>query len=395
MKVLVLQSELGVLRGGGENFTRNLFTAFAERGHQVAAAFITDRRGEYPVRLPPSIVPIPIPGSWSVSSLRSTVSLFGRFIPSNRKLTALWDRVQEGVSWRTFMWRRRRFQRAVQAELGSRWNNFDVVYVHGDVTLASWIAQLRPTVLRLPGPVSDELKTMLLSVPAVCANGDALACLRAFLGDHAIELPIGINGQLFRPGSTNVRDALGWTEGNVVTGYVGRLHHLKGVDLLAAAFRELSQIRPDARLLIVGSGEEEGTVRSILAKEIVRGIAHIEPEMDPEQLSLWYRAMDVFVMPSRYENFSNAIIEAMACGLPFLSSDTGGNRTLANTGAGWLFEPKSVLSLGERLRAIIVDRPEMRVRGELGRHYVLGRYSWAASAEQLERVISSRLGVEG
>src|SRR4029453_12736872 len=131
MKVLVLQSELGVLRGGGENFTRNLFTAFAERGHQVAAAFITRRRGEYPVHLPPSIVPIPIPGSWSVSSLRSTVSLFGRFIPSNRKLTALWDRVQEGVSWRTFMWRRRRFQRAVQAELGSRWNNFDVVYVHG------------------------------------------------------------------------------------------------------------------------------------------------------------------------------------------------------------------------------------------------------------------------
>src|SRR5258708_32145532 len=39
MKVLVLHSELGVLRGGGENFTRNLFAAFAERGHSVAAAF--------------------------------------------------------------------------------------------------------------------------------------------------------------------------------------------------------------------------------------------------------------------------------------------------------------------------------------------------------------------
>jgi hypothetical protein len=42
MKILVLHSELGVLRGGGENFTRNVFVAFAERGHDVSAAFIAD-----------------------------------------------------------------------------------------------------------------------------------------------------------------------------------------------------------------------------------------------------------------------------------------------------------------------------------------------------------------
>ena len=103
--------------------------------------------------------------------------------------------------------------------------------------------------------------------------------------------------------------------------------------------------------------------------------------------------MDLFVMPSRYENFSNAMLEAMACGLPFLSSDVGGNRTLANTGAGWLFEAKSVHSLGEHLRTIMGDRPEMRARGELGRNYVQGRYSWEASAEHLEKVIASRLGI--
>ena len=146
-----------------------------------------------------------------------------------------------------------------------------------------WPVKLRNSVRQffgLPGPVSDELKATLLALPAVCANGDALDCLRAFLGDHAIELPIGINEQLFRPGSTPVRAELGWTEHNVVMGYVGRLHHLKGVDLLAAAFREISRVRPDARLLIVGSGEEERTIRAILAKEIAQNIVHIEPEME-------------------------------------------------------------------------------------------------------------------
>src|SRR5262249_25568674 len=161
---------------------------------------------------------------------------------------------------------------------------------------------------------------------------------------------IGLNEQLFRPGSTSVRDALGWTEKQVVVGYVGRLHYLKGVDLLAAAFQEISRDRPDARLLIVGSGDEERTIRAMLAKEVARRMAHIEPGMNHEQLPMWYRAMDLFVMPSRYENFSNAIIEAMACGIPCLASDTGGNRLSVDTGAGWVFEPKSVRSLALRLR---------------------------------------------
>ena len=62
MNVLVLHSELGVLQGGGETFSKNLFTAFAERGHQIEAAFVADSAGKYPMALPRCIKPIPIPG---------------------------------------------------------------------------------------------------------------------------------------------------------------------------------------------------------------------------------------------------------------------------------------------------------------------------------------------
>src|SRR5439155_15651091 len=116
------------------------------------------------------------------------------------------------------------------------------------------------------------------------ANVDALNCMRAVIGDRAIELPIGLDDRVFAPGPTSVRSALGWTAKHRVAGYVGRLTYLKGVDLLASAFREVSKVAPDARLLIIGSGEEERTVRSILANELSHGIAHIQPDVKHEEL---------------------------------------------------------------------------------------------------------------
>src|SRR5262249_32752797 len=129
---------------------------------------------------------------------------------------------------------------------------------------------------------------------------------------------------------------------------------------------------------------------TLLAKEIGNNAVHLEADIDPDQLPLWYRSMDLFVMPSRYENFSNAILEAMACGVPFLNSNTGGNKLLGNTGGGWLFETNSDSSLTENLRTIIADRSELKSRGKIAHDYVAGRYSWETSAECLEKLIASR-----
>lgn len=392
MKVLVLQSELGVLRGGGENFTRNVFTAFATRGHRVAAAFVADHSGRYPIPLPPSIEPIPMRGWWSRKLGQTVLSSISSCMPCNRFRVG-WDRVQEAICWRTVRWHSRRFQHQIECEFASRWGDFDVVYVHGNVLLASHVAQYCPTVLRLPGPVTAEFGPILRRVQAVCANGDALARIRAFLGEHVIELPIGINAQLFAPGSTSIRSALGWTERHRVVGYVGRLAYIKGIDLLAAAFRQVARTAADARLVIIGNGEEEGKIRSMLAQELAQGTAHLERDVNHEQLPQWYRAMDVLVMPSRYENFSNTVLEAIACGVPCLASNVGGNSMLADTGAGWLFEPESVSSLSAHLRSVIEPGPEAKARGEVGARYVQERYSWAESARCLESIIVSRLGV--
>jgi glycosyltransferase involved in cell wall biosynthesis len=389
MKILVIHSELGVLRGGGENFTKNLFTALAERGHDVFAMFIAGPEGRYPFSLPEQIKPIPLAGYWSRKLGQQLLSNLARQIPWTT-LREKWEHVQEAICWRTIRWHDRRFTVRVLHEFAQRWSEFDAVYVHGSTVLASMIAQYCPTILRLPGPISIEFAPALRTVHVVCANGDALDHIRMFLGEHASELPIGLDTNRFKPGDSSIRRRLGWSEGQCVIGYVGRLAHVKGIDLLAHAFCRMRKILPYARLLIVGSGEEDKKIRTILASELKDGFVHIESDVPHESLPEWYRAMDVFVMPSRYENYSNAVIEALACGVPFLVSTVGGNKRLAEeTQGGWLFPHGSTDALLEAMKSI-ASNPQMRKdRGNMGTRNVRQKYSWAASAKRLEDMLRS------
>jgi glycosyltransferase involved in cell wall biosynthesis len=164
------------------------------------------------------------------------------------------------------------------------------------------------------------------------------------------------------------------------------LAYIKGVDLLVKAFKRVRESVPALRLLIIGSGEEEKKLRSGLNSELVEGIAHIEADVPHDILADWYRAMDLFVMPSRYENYSNAVLEAMACGIPFLASDIGGNRCLTNTGGGRFFCPGSADSLAQTI-SCIADNPCLaKSRGVLNGEKVRQTYSWETSAKRLEEL---------
>lgn len=393
MRVLVLHSELGTLRGGGENFTRNLFASFVDRGHHVRAAFAADLLGRYPFQLPPGIEPIPIRGLWSETLGQGVLSAVGRRLSSRQSLRSKWDYVQNALAWRTFRWNNGRFHRRVIRNMKTAVIDTDVVYVHCNPFLASEVAQIRPTVLRLPGPLTSESLPVLRSIHAVCANGDALKRIRTFLGERALELPVGLDQRLFNPGPASMRAALGWTVEHKVVGYVGRLSRIKGIDLLAQSFHELSEQVADARLLIIGGGEEEKNVKATLKSEIARGRVHMAGDVTHETLPEWYRAMDVLVMPSRYENYSNALLEGLACGVPFVASNVGGNQALHETGAGWLFEEGSASSLTATLARAIADAGERQARGARGRLHVGGSYNWQTTARRLEEIICTRCSI--
>jgi glycosyltransferase involved in cell wall biosynthesis len=392
MNLLVLHSQLGILRGGGENFSRNLFTSFAARGHAVRIVFAADPFGRYPFPLPPSVEPIPIRGWWFEAIGQATLSAVGRRMAPDSTLRRKWDYAQSALAWRTFYWSNRHFHRRVMQRIEQLTRDIDAVYVHSNSRLASDVARVRPTVLRLPGPLTSEAAPVLRSVHAVCANGDALRQMRLFLGDHISELPVGLDEARFSPGPGSERSTLGWGAEHKVIGYVGRLSHIKGVDLLAQSFRIVSRNDPAARLLVVGTGEETANLRATLAAEIAAGLVRMVGDVSHERLPGLFRCMDLLVMPSRYENFSNAVLEAFACGVPFVGSDVGGNRAMYEGGAGWLFEASSAMSLARVLQEALSDRRELRTRGDAALRYVRGRYSWHETAVRLECLMSSLLG---
>ena len=132
-------------------------------------------------------------------------------------------------------------------------------------------------------------------------------------------LPNGVETDLVRPKTDYT------LESTVTVTFVGRLHPKKGVDTLLLAWQRVQKALPQLtwRLRLVGSGgikgEMEAMARQLSVDQTVEFLGQVD---DPFPL---LRQSDVFVLPSRSEGMSNALLEAMAHGLPCIVTDIAGN----------------------------------------------------------------------
>jgi len=133
------------------------------------------------------------------------------------------------------------------------------------------------------------------------------------------------------------RSARGFAADETVLLYAGRLHHKKGLELLPEVVRLCRDAGISVKLVLLGV-EEDDTGSLIRRQSDDLGIAalvSILPAVSPEELRAVYSAADLFVMPSRHENFGNVAVEAAACGCPVLLSDQiGVAQELAACGKG-------------------------------------------------------------
>ena len=210
-------------------------------------------------------------------------------------------------------------------------------------------------------------------------------------GHQLIHNAINVDGFRFDPEKrAKIRAEYGLTD-RLVVGHVGRLAPQKNQKKLIEVFAEVRKKNPEARLVIIGTGELEAELKAY-AKQLGVGDAALFTGV-LSNVSDWYSAFDVFVMTSLYEGLPVVAIEAQASGLPCVLSDTITPEVkitdvvrfapLGGSAASWAdtvlgFEPAARVSRSDELRLAGYD---IRYEAERMQNLYLALYN-RLNAEQ-------------
>jgi len=164
---------------------------------------------------------------------------------------------------------------------------------------------------------------------------------------------------------TGVRKELGIQEDKVVVLYLSTFKKDKGVYELLEAFKRVHIKNPNAVLKLCGWGaEKQGMIRYIKENNLEK-VIHMVGIVDHSKVDLWMKACDLFVLPTYHEGMPNAVMEAMACGLPVLVSAVGGlPDAIGDSEGAVLIPPKDVNILEESMINILKDE---QVRKKMSR----------------------------
>lgn len=196
------------------------------------------------------------------------------------------------------------------------------------------------------------------------------------LADHTITIPNAVDHDAFRPASprerARIRGDLGVEEERCIALFVGSEWERKG---LGAAIDAIAR-RPEWDLLVVGSGDQaayEARAASCGAAERVRFAGRTQHTVP------FYQGADAFLLPSTYEAFSLALLEAASCGLPLLTTRVSGAEDLMEDGVcGWFIRQEAG-DVASRLGELSADQPRRIAMGAAARE-ASSRYSWDATA---------------
>ena len=180
--------------------------------------------------------------------------------------------------------------------------------------------------------------------------------------------------------------------------FVGRYLGFKRVPLLVRAYAQARQrLEAPVPLLIWGGspGEWEGEHPYTVAKELAVDGVFFSGWRGHEELPLGLSCADVFVSPSVDEPFGQVLLEAMSCGLPVITTRTGGPLSFVNTVAGkpngWLVEPDDVDALADALVEAVNDGTARNARADHARQQIRGAFSWRALAGRFDALYTDVL----
>jgi glycosyltransferase involved in cell wall biosynthesis len=188
------------------------------------------------------------------------------------------------------------------------------------------------------------------------------------------EVPLGVDVDHYSP-VENARERLGYQSDEEILLFVGSmepLHDYKNVDLLIKTFarRDIGD-----RLLLVGSGEKRAEYQQLARDEGVGDRVDFPGYVSEADLPTYYSVADAFVLPSTFDSFGIALVEAMACGTPVVATDLPGVREVVGDG-GETVSPLTPDALASTIETVLGSEFNTRNR-------ILGRYSHTAVVDSI------------
>ena len=195
-------------------------------------------------------------------------------------------------------------------------------------------------------------------------------------------VPYGVDLERFTPCRRRA------TTKHIVIGSAARLSPEKGVRYLIEAFADLRHRYGEAvSLRIAGEGPERPAIEALIRRLGLEGAVELTGWLEHEEMPAFLHNLDVFVLPSLYEGFGVAAVEAAAVGLPVVASNVHGIPDVVRNGAtGLLVAPKDTAALAAAIGRLIDEPSLRRTLGRAGRDLVAKHYDWAANTRQLELV---------
>ena len=163
---------------------------------------------------------------------------------------------------------------------------------------------------------------------------------------------------------------------------VSRVTPRKGIRFLVQAVEKLSKKYDNLRLIVVGDGNERDSLENLVQEVGLKEKIAFTGPIPHENVGEYYNKSDIFALPSFNEGMSNTMLEALACGLPLIATNTGGAEELVKDGVnGFIVKMSDAEDLAEKIEKFLINKELEEKMGKESR-LLAEKMSWSAVAKK-------------
>ncbi len=281
----------------------------------------------------------------------------------------------------------------------SRWDRCLGCWLYPDSVTLGWLARWRslPMISTAIGSDVNQLaqkpiqrrqilsnlnrSSGVISVSSALNKELTRLGLRAGLG-HVVYN--GVDTEVFCPGEkSTARQLLGVAHDKKILLFVGHLKLAKGLLELLEAHSTLIKAGTAHHLYIVGEGPDRERVTEKINQLNLNAFVTLVGNLEQAKLVDWFRAADLFVLPSHMEGVPNVIMESLATGLPVVATDVGGIPEVVTPFCGELVPARNAVALA---RAIDTNLTRQFDTKKIRQH--ISQYAWKSTVDQYQKIIN-------